>query len=336
MPIVKKVLLGALAFSLLALFFLNGCGIIQRFQPTATPTLIPTPKPTATPLPNRALLITTNTGDTELVSQAQLIMSELSAGSSLIFETRAELLQKDLTPDVKIAVFLSHPNNLGTLANAAPRTQFAVLSDLNWNPSNNVTIIRRKSESISFIAGLISVNLDNNFRGGALISTSDGISQQAFANGGHYFCGICSPSIPPYVKYPLIATQPDGSGAAAWAAAFDQMYLNGVRVLYVSKEAYSPELFIYLVGRGITLLGPQTPPDAAKSRWAATLIVDGLAPLREIWPDMVSGKGGKVVYGGVRFTDVQSAFISPGKLDYFQKIVSRIRAGLLNPLTVSS
>lgn len=332
----KIILKNSLIISILILFLSGGCGLIKGSQPTPTPTLIPTRQATATPQPPRAILISPNGVDASLISDAQKMMVELTASSGLVFETRADITQKEITPDVKIVVFLTHPENLGTLSNAAPKTQFAVLSDLNWNPGGNVTIIRRNAETISFIAGFISVNLDNNFRGGGLISSSDTTSQDAFANGGHYFCGLCSPSIPPYIKYPQMAAQPAGSNAATWQAAFDQMYINGVRVVYVAAEAYSQELFSYLVGKGVILYGAQTPPDAARPRWAATLSVDGLAPLREIWPDLMAGKGGKIVYGGVRFADVQPAFISAGKLEFFQKVVDRIRAGLLNPLSVPS
>jgi hypothetical protein len=330
-----KINLKTILFSLFViLLFLSGCSLIKINQPTPTPIHIPTPLPTPTLLPSRAILIAPNGADPALLAEAQNILTELTSASGLLFETRTEISAKEITADVKILVFLTHPENLGTLSNAAPRTQFAVVSDLNWNPGSNVTIIRRQPEYISFMAGFISVNLDNNFRSGALISASDTLSQDAFSNGGHFFCGLCSPSIPPYVKYPLIATQPAGSSPSAWQAAFDQMYINGVRVLYVAPEAYSPELFTYLVGKEIILYGSQPPLEAARPRWAATLLVDGLSPLREIWPDLLAGKGGKIVYGGVRFTDVQPAFITPGKLEYFQKLVGRMRAGLLNPLTV--
>jgi hypothetical protein len=184
------------------------------------------------------------------------------------------------------------------------------------------------------MAGFISVNLDSNFRSGALFSDSDTLSQDIFSNGGHFFCGLCSPSIPPYVRYPMIASQAAGSSPAAWQAAFDQMYVNGVRVLYVAPEAYSPELFTYLVSKEIILYGSQPPLEEARSRWAATLLVDGLSPLREIWSELLAGKGGKIVYGGVRFADVQPAFITPGKMEYFQKLVGLMRAGLLNPQTI--
>jgi hypothetical protein len=330
-----KINLKTILFSLFAiLLFSSGCSLIKINQPTPTPIRIPTPLPTPTLLPSRAILIAPNGADPALLAEAQNILTELTSSSGLLFETRTEITAKEITADVKILVFLTHPENLGTLSNAAPRTQFAVVSDLNWNPGSNVTIIRRQPEYISFMAGFISVNLDNNFRSGALISASDTLSQDAFSNGGHFFCGLCSPSIPPYVRYPLIATQAAGSSPAAWQAAFDQMYINGVRVLYVAPEAYSPELFTYLVGKEIILYGSQPPLEAARPRWAATLLVDGLSPLREIWPELLAGKGGKIVYGGVRFADVQPAFITPGKLEYFQKLVGRMRAGLLNPLTV--
>jgi hypothetical protein len=330
-----KINLKTILFSLFAfLLFSSGCSLIKINQPTPTPIRIPTPLPTPTLLPSKAILIAPNGADPALLAEAQNILTELTSASGLLFETRTEISAKEITADVKILVFLTHPENLGTLSNAAPRTQFAVVSDLNWNPGSNVTIIRRQPEYISFMAGFISVNLDNNFRSGALISASDTLSQDAFSNGGHFFCGLCSPSIPPYVRYPLIATQEAGSSPAAWQAAFDQMYINGVRVLYVAPEAYSPELFAYLVGKEIILYGSQPPLEAARPRWAATLLVDGLSPLREIWPELLAGKGGKIVYGGVRFADVQPAFITPGKLEYFQKLVGRMRAGLLNPLTV--
>ena len=327
---IKKILLVILTL----IFFSSGCSLIQNNQPTPTPTLIPTRLPTPTSLPARAILIAPDGTDPSLLNEAQTILTDLSSASGLVFETRPGITSKEITADIKILVFLAHPDNLGSLSNAAPRTQFAVISDLNWNPGSNVTIIRRRPEYIAFMAGFISVNLDNNFRGGALIPASDTLSQVAFANGGHFFCGLCSPSIPPYVKYPLITTQPEGSSAAAWQAVFDQMYINGVRVLYVAPEAYSPELFTYLVSKGILLYGSQSPLDAARPRWAATLLVDGLSPFREIWPDLLAGKGGKIVYGGVRFADVQPALITPGKLDYFQKLVGRMRAGMLNPLSV--
>ena len=330
-----KIRIKIILTAIFALFlFSSGCSLLKINQPTPTPTLLPTPLPTPTPLPARAILIAPNGADPSLLSEAQTLLTELTSSSGLLFETRSEITTKEISADVKILVFLTHPDNLGTLSNAAPSTQFAVFSDLNWNPGSNVTIIRRRPEYISFIAGFISVNMDNNFRGGALISSSDTLSQETFANGGHFFCGLCSPSIPPYVSYPLIATQAEGSPAAAWQAVFDQMYINGVRVLYVAPEAYSPELFTYLVGKEIILYGSQPPLEAARPRWAATLLVDGLSPLRGIWPDLLAGKGGKIIFGGVRFADVQPAFITTGKLEYFQKLVERMRTGMLNPLTV--
>ena len=330
----KKSIRRICILSLLFMLIFNACSVIKRFQPTPTPTLFPTPIPTATPQVNRVVLIAPPNADTNLVAEAQKTLTDLAASSELVFETRQQISSKEITADIKIIVFLNHPDNLGALSNAASKTQFAVISDLNWNPTSNVTIIRRQPEYIYFIAGLITVILDNNFRGGALIPSEDTSSQQAFTNGGHYYCGICMSTIQPFAKYPLIAAQPGGSPSANWQTAFDQMNINMIKVLYITPEAYSTELFTYLVSKNIILLGTQTPPEAAKSRWAATLQMDGISPLREIWPDLIAGKGGKVVYGGVRFIDIQPALLPQGKLDFVQRIVAKLRSRMINPQSI--
>jgi len=41
------------------------------------------------------------------------------------------------------------------------------------------------------------------------------------------------------------------------------------------------------------------------------------------------------VYGGMRFVDVQPELIGQGKLEYAQRILEKLRAGLINPLDVA-
>ncbi len=320
--------------SLLVFFVLNACSVIKSFQPTPTSTTVPTPLPTATPLVNRAVLIAPSNADENIVTEAQQLIADLAASSGFVLETRQQISANEITPDIKIIIFLSHPDNLGALSNAAPKTQFAVISDLNWNPGRNVTIIRRQPAFIPFVSGLITVILDNNFRGGALIPTEDIQSQQAYYNGGYYYCGLCMSTNQPYVKYPLIAIQPNGSPAANWQAAFDQLNINMIKALYIAPQIQNDELFTYLASKNIILLGAKTPPEAARSKWAVTLLVDSLSPLREIWSELLAGQGGKVVYGGVKFMDIQSALLPQGKLDYVQRIVDKLRTGMLNPESV--
>jgi hypothetical protein len=315
---------------------ISSCSIINNIQPTAIPTKIPPPKSTPTQKPSRVILIAPDNTDPVQISNAQKTITKLAASASLTFETRKQITGSEITPDVKILIFLTHPDNLGALANSAPKTQFVVVSDRDWSPTPNVTIIRQRADYIGFAAGYLSVVLDNNFRGGALIATEDTLTQQVFQNGGYYYCGLCRPEIPPYSTYPIIATQPKGSPATNWQSVFDQMNINQIKALYVSADAYSPELFTYLVSKNVILFGPQTPPDVAKSRWAATLRVDGLTPLTEIWTDVIAGKGGKIVYVGVEFDDVQSNLLPQGKMDYVNRMVNKMRVGLLNPQSVAS
>ena len=320
--------------TLVTLLFITGCGLLPFNKATATPLILPTPTQAATPLPDRAVLVKAGETDAALISEAQTLLTELSSGSGLVFETRDEISASEITKDMKVLVFLRHPENLGTLANSAASTQFAVISDLDWNPTGNVTIIRKRTEYIAFIAGYLSAILDNNFRAGALVSAEDSATLSGFLNGAHYFCGICAADIAPYSKYPLTASLPNGSPAANWLAEFDKINVGLVRVLFVAPEAHSSELFANLAAREIILLGSQTPPAEALSRWAVTLQLDGLSPLREAWGDLVSGVGGKIIYGGVRFTDINPTFLTRGKLDYVQKMVEKLRAGLINPQSV--
>jgi hypothetical protein len=328
-------LLRNISVCILTLLLVSGCSLVQRFQPTPTPTPIPTPVYTATPQIQRVLLVAPDSLDDNLVSEAQAMLAELAGSSGLQLETLTQIQEKDLTSDVSIVVFLQHPENLGTLANSAPQTQFAVVSNLNWNPTGNITIIRERPEYVAFLAGFISVILDNNFRGGALMTSENTLGQQAFLNGGYYYCGLCAPNIPPYSKYPYTAVQPANSPAINWQTAFDQMNINLIRALYVSPEAYSDELFQYLTTKDLILFGSQTPLQSARSRWAVTLQLDGISPLREIWPDLIASQGGKTVYGGLRFSDVQPALIGQGKLEYAQRILEKLRAGMINPLDVA-
>jgi len=326
----RKILRFFILFSLL----LSGCSIINNLQPTTTPTKIPTLLPTATPKPARVVLIAPPNSDAVTVTDAQKILTELASTSKLLFETRQKISANEITADIKIIVFLNHPDNLGALANAAPKTQFAVISDLNWNPTSNVTIIRQKPEYVAFIAGYISEVLDSNFRSGALIASEDTLTQDAFQNGAHFYCGLCKPEIPPYNNYPLLGLQPNGSPAASWQSAFDQINTGMIKVLYVAPEAYSPELFTYLVSKDIILFGSQIPPDVAKPKWAATLQLDELSPLREAWPDLIAGKGGKTIYGGVQFADLQLNLFPQGKVDFIDRMLDKMRSGLINPLSV--
>lgn len=333
----------AILLILLSAISLSACGnkkVEESVEVVEQPTI---EVPTATPLPpDRAVLIASAETDATLLANAQATLAELSAASGLEFETRQEISPDTLSADIKAVIFLYHPDNLGSLAANAPNTQFAAISDLNWVPPDNVTIIRIEQNDIAFLSGYITAMLAPNYRSGALMAGENVEFNAAFLNGVRYYCGICAASIYPLNQYPVYSQQPAASAPETWIAAFEEINLNKVNVLFVPQEAASAQLLTYLSAQDVTVIGNQTPSAEGISRWAATITVDKITPLREIWQDLVSGNGGKIINANISVSDIQAltvvdgtVWLSEGKQVLVDRIIQLLREDQIYPLPVS-
>ena len=320
-----------------------GCGS-KAGQTVQEPEVLPTiEQPTATPLPpDRAVLIISPDDNAETAAQAQNLLSELAASSGLEFETRQEITAETLTADIKVLVFLHHPDNLGTLAAGASGTQFAAISDLDWTPPANVTLIHEDTTGTAFLAGYIAAITAPNFRVGALLATEDAQMNTAFKNGVSYYCGICSSAITPLNTYPVVAEQTAASTPEIWQAVFDQINQSKVNVVYIAREAISPQLLSYLSSQDVAIISNQQVTEEGRSRWAASVYMDAITPLREIWGDLVAGIGGKTVSATFQIGDTQeitltdgSVWLSPGKLILVNQMIDLMREGQINTQTVN-
>lgn len=305
----------------------------------AAPQEIPTVEvPTATPLPpDRAVLVAPADTDAATVAAAQALLTELTSSSGLQFETRPEVTPDTLSADVKIVIFLNHPDNLGTLAARAPGTQFVAISSLDWLPPANVTLIHRQENDAAFLAGFAAAILAPNFRVGALLPAENPSLDLAFQNGVGYYCGMCSAQINPLNSYPIISVQSAASTPETWQAAFDQLNQNKVNVLYVAREALSSQLLGYLAGKDVAVIANQAPPDESFANWAGSIYLDTLSPLREIWNDLVSGVGGKTVNATFTITDAHQisltdggVWLSPGKLRLMDNMINLLRTNQID------
>ena len=160
-------------------------------QPTpvaAQPTSLPTPLPAA----DRVVLVAPADFDPVLLADAETVLRELAASSALEFERREQVFANEITSDIKVMVFLNQPENLGSLATGAPGTQFVAIMDQDWNPGQNVTVIRRREDHTAFMAGYLAALLAPNFRVGALLAAENPAFSQAFVNGANYYCGPCA------------------------------------------------------------------------------------------------------------------------------------------------
>ena len=330
---IRKLLLQL--FVLCSIFVLAsvGCSGKNSSEPTATAEVIVQPSPT--PKPDRVVLIAGSGADADTLAEASMVVGELAVGSGLEFEQREQLETNELTSDIRIAIFLSHPDNLGSLANAAPQTQFIAISDRDWTPVSNVTIIRVRPENQVFLAGYITALLPDNYRAGGLLPSGNDQENTAFRNGVFYYCGLCQSNVYPLNRYPALITVGAGSPPVAWVAGFEEINLNTVKALYITPDAYSSELFGYLINYNIPLIGISKPPSEVTPFWAATVLSDSIVVVRQIWDQILEGQGGRVLNAGLKMVDVNAEIFSQGKQLYVQDLINLLQAGEVYALDIA-
>jgi hypothetical protein len=314
----------------------SGTAVPATTAPVSAATATNAPEPTATIELPRVVLVVPADGKGVQVAPVEAGLNELAGKDGLQVEKRADVQAGDITPAWKVVVFVQPPVNLDQLLQAAPQTQFVVISAqaVPQKAANLSTLLIRREEE-AFLAGYISELVTDDWRAGGLLpddASSGARIQEAFLNGGRYFCGRCVPLNPPVALFPLSAALPNGSDANAWKAAVDEMQKKILDVVYVSAEASSPEVLSYLAGQKYRLVGSNPPPPDAASQWVATVQIDPAASLQSIWPDLMAGKGGKQLTARVGVTDVQSQWLTPGRQRLVTELQDKLEKGLVGAL----
>lgn len=328
------------AVLLIGILPLTACNLAAKNDPTATPTIVVTPTPqdtaTPTPMPEKVVLVAPNE-NTALAQAAHATLAELAPSGGLQLEVRPAIGPSDIAPEWKVVVLLAVQANLPELLAAAPQTQFVVVSPVALESGANLTVIHQDPTLQAFLAGYMAEVLAADWRAAGLLpSDSQAGSQleEAFRNGGNYFCGTCNMLYPPYVRFPLVGSLPSGSDAQAWQSAAETLEQSTIYVIYVAPEASSPELMSYLAQKGLTILGGQTPPDEARANYAGTVSSDVLVALQELWPAVLAGNGGQSVSARLQISDVNPALLPPGRQLLAEGVIKDLESGLLSPLSV--
>jgi len=305
------------------------------FTPTPTRMTIFTPTPMDTPVPQGKVILVSSGMD---ASAVQGVVGELSGDSGLVLETRPAVQSGEITQEWKVIIFLAPPANLSEIVRSAPQTQFVVISVNDLEPLPNLSVIRSHPEWSAFVAGYLTMVIAPDWRSAALLpvdSVMGPVMEQVYRNGAGYLCGICNSVTGPVTRFPLVAALPSNSDPTTWQAAVDEINKNIVNTLYVAPEAASRDLLAYLVSKGFVLVGGQTPPEEGRPRWAATVREDATGRIRELWPDVVSGKGGKTVQAETQVLDVQLQFFSQGKQVLVQRMMKDLLSGKILPFNPS-
>jgi hypothetical protein len=338
------------------LVFLTGCESAVTAVPsqkpvavlTDTPVFLPTrtvqtsstvpTAPTVTQSPTRVILVVPPEADENLKLDVRSTLTDLVSASGYLLDELPSLSATDLDESIQMVVVLSPFSGLDGLAAAWQKTLFVAVGIKGLSAAENITVIGDVGVDPArqaFLAGYIAALTAWDWRAGALTASSvEGqTAASTFENGVRYFCGLCRPAFPPFFTYPQTVEFAPGD-QASWMAAADQLVAGGVQVVYVDPDISSPDLLQYLVDANVNLIGAVTPPEASRSNWIATIQPDPAQALRQVWSDLLAGKGGQQIAMPLVITDTQSGLLSPARQRLAQQTLDGLLLGTINPNSV--
>jgi len=329
-----------LAAGMLAFLILASCvptpPVISPVKTSATPpvtfTVTPTQRPTDTPQPGKAALVIAPGADAALAGAVQAAVEQLAKQAGLPLE-----VNPTGAGNWRVAVYLNPPADMTKTAASLPGTQFLAISQIDLDKAPNLSVIRIHSEWEAFLAGYITMLVAPDWRAGALLTGDTPLGDkmdEVFKNGGYFFCGACRSTLSPIKSFPITTSLPSNSDLAAWQAALGELRQSIIYTVYVAPQAASPDLLAYLVAQKFYMVGGATPAKEILPRWAATVRSDIATPLQQIFPEVVSGKGGQVVDAPVVVSDVQPNLLGAGRMIKVEQLRKDLASGQVYPYSI--
>lgn len=305
-------------------------------QPAATQAVVATSAPApSSPTPSSAqvVLIALPGSDAAKTADLQETLAELAAQDSLSFETVADLSSVQFPPDARLVVALPPDPGLANLAAANPAVQFLGLGFPEMQPASNLSLIGaggERPDQQGFLAGFLSAVITDDWRVG-VISQPDspaGIAaRNGFANGVIFYCGLCRPAYPPFVQYPVFTDLPAGADPRT---AVDALVNNAVKTVYLPPGVADATLLDILAQAGVQIIGSSTPPPQIVDRWVASISLDELGALRQIWPRLLAGEGGMNLSTPLALGERNAALFSLGRQRLVDKMLTDLLAGYVD------
>jgi len=302
-----------------------------------------TPQPPPTSSPELAVLVAPAEADPEQKAALELVLEELALKDGMEFQSVSDFSQLEFNEALRIVTVLAPDPGVSELAAAHPEVQFLGVGIPGLPTTDNLSSIGADGERPDrqgFLAGYTAAVISDDWRIG-VISPSDSASGQAsrlgFINGAIFYCGLCRPVYPPFIQYPQYAEIPSGAGEAEWQAAADNLIANAVKTVYVYPGIDGEGLLNYLAQAGLNIIGGITPAAGLNDHWVASIQPDLPAALREIWPALMNGEGGKSLASPISITNQNEQLFSPGRQGLVKKTLSELTADYIDtgvdPLT---
>jgi hypothetical protein len=315
----------------------------------ATSTPIPVPE-SPTPLPGPTVSPTAEIPLAVLVLPADMLQTDKDSYQTLVYDlTQAagmrwqvlnSLSTSDLAligPSLKVVIALPPDPGLAELAAAAPGVEFLAIGIPDLPSAANISSIGSTGLPVdqqAFLAGYIAGLVAPEWKVGILSQkdTPGGdAAVTAFANGFVFFCGSCrNPLFPqPSGIYPVVVRIPTDAKPGEYTAYADLLLRNVVKVAYVYPEVATPEVLRYMGQKDLLLVGQSLPGDDLRSQWIASIQPDTVSAIKAIFPDLIAGKGGRIIPTPLVLGDVNPDLLGEGKLRLVQEVLDGLQNGTI-------
>ena len=332
-----------ITFVLLVIFLLSGCT-----NSTATPLPFDQTTPDSTFPTNEPITLPSTTPNVEKVVYIQaeqpisfdpaMISTQLedfARSNGYQFETAQTFSPSDLQANWKVVVMIEPTLDIAGLANSTPNTRFIVITTQELTPTQNLDVIQQSSVNEAFIAGYLTTIIADDIRSvGLLASNADNAAnlENAFLNGGYYYCGRCASVLGPVANFPFAISRPTDSDSNAWISAFDEMNQNRINTLYIPQAALTDTLLGYLASQNVVLVSSAKPPEEYQYLFAAIIQSDIQTDLNSILASIKDEQPGIKVTASYKLTDIQEKWLTEGKQRLVENVIAAISDGSIYPL----
>ncbi len=317
-------------------------GAALQTQLTSTPTAVeeatspPSPSPTSTEIPGQALLVIPAGAHPTIVEALEAEVSNLTAQIGWQSQAVSQIQSTDFDPTVRVVIAPAPDADLAELAAANPDIQFVAIGSAGLNPTSNLSVIGPQGfrpDQQAFLAGYLAAIVTPDWRVGVLSQAETPGGRAAvlgFSNGVRFFCGLCRPSYPPFVQYPVTAQTTTVDDPAVWQPVLDQLLSNSLQTVYVAPGTENEAVWNYLADRGINLIGGVSPPETIRSSWLATVEPAPELALRELWPSLTAATGGMIVPLPFRYGEVNPDLVGTGRLQLAEAMITELLMGTVD------
>jgi hypothetical protein len=328
---------------LLLLTFLLLAACAGRATPTPVPaTPAPTPNPSATPTVSAPLTILVLPADMPQNEKDsyQTLVYELAQANGMRWQVLNTLTPTDLSlvgDALKVVIVMNADPGLAALTAAAPEVQFLAVGIPDLPAAANLSTLGASGIPVdqqAFLAGYIAGMIAPEWKVGILYqkdTPAGTASRDAFTNGFTYYCGTCrNPLFPqPAGIFPITVPIPTDAKPGEYTAYADLLIRNFVKVAYIQPEIATPELLSYMAEDKMLLIGQSLTGEDVRPKWVASIQTDIVAAIKNIFPDLVAGNGGKVVPTPLVLMDVNPDLLGEGKLRLVQEVLEGLQNGTI-------